>query len=1404
MKKLQPGGTIDRDALNDQFEKELLGYNLKAKDLRKVREKFVELTDYLADPTGKSFSADPLAQRFSISGEGAEKFEGSPDEIKSNWLTGKYKLKDDQDVTSIAASIYANVMKNKGATATGTPTSGTMSSTPSTTASKYEINTLDDYLANEYKTSGNIEDILRSLDTDDKRKDKIYSWAQTLVGNYRKKLADNPTSLMGSDLDKLDLVEAAIANKDWEAFKENSFKLGWEPQKYLLNDSDKARIETEEATKVADTSGKMFDEMGIHDPTFRQQLIALGYTQKAADDWSPIEGATWWNDLLRENNAYAVYNPEKDKYMTIRKDGVFDFGVQKEFSPGYGYSWKNDAYGGLEVFTPDKYKSNTAVQWEADPNADKNIGVELITNLPGAKVTGWSMQNKDTGKYKQDVLGKRDFTHQLEVEDQSGKYNIYKGQDGKYRKENGEIVDIQITGFGEQRKEITDYTQMFRDIPDPEKNKRYDDLAEVLPRIEKLIKDNEISSTYTKKAATLKWALYYDPRVKNNKQLKERIKNALAGYDDMIKRSKAVAPAMKKGGIIRAQKGISFNDYVKKYKNQPTEQSQASTEAPRDISGSMKGQSGLENTLDAVSTAGALSSFIPGVGAIGAGVSLGADLAKDLSDGKVDNWGNHALNLAFVGLSFVGLGGIKSLLKVGKMADKGMDIAKIVKKSAKVNLSAVEKEALETLSKVAQKEGIKTASQVAGKSLKLSAADTKLLEKGLEVAEIVKNSSTSKLGASALGTVIKSGKNAMPSLQKTLGNKYVLGGLRAATILPGAGSALEVGKNLEVFGGDGIEYAKMQDIKNVALAGAVGKNWLKDARGIKALKNQAMPQAGKDQTFLNAEKFKGLEKVDLTDVKVAKDSKSILGWDKKKINLKNEENLKKFREDIKGALKKQGVDVTKYKELDEVVPADLRYAKASTPNEIIIGDAAKPTKGGDRFKDTQDYNLAKEYLKKFNIKYKTESEIFNPKKIPVFATSKRLKNLEDMEKVKSRNESVQKDWNTRKEKLAKLKEEGKKAAPKKKVEKPEKVEKAKTPKTPKVPKNKLGGILKAQGGTTLKSTPQVPKAKTFNLNDYLDKTDMLNIGMYANTAVANRRSRDAQNRAVSESQFRLSGVPQKNFRATSPTSIFAEKEAAKFQNMTERSARSTSDFDKGIAARLAGATKANEFRTNAQLADQGRIDELKRTKDADDYNRIATNLDIDNKNKAMTAQSNQQLNLIRSSDALARGTNLNLLSTGINQNIPMKEFRKNNKALYDFQFDPDFQASLESVNKLKSEEGKKEYYDKWFNSQDRTSGKTKAWVDSDQYKEWLNKIKEAEEVVKPKIAEWERIRTLQSLNLPLIYSKRSGGSLTKGERIDIENVKHKNKMELKKYELIHKQLLHSQEMLQKALIKVFK
>ena len=68
---------------DEELNRQVGNFKLKSKDERKVRDALVKLRGYLGekDATERSFSVDPVSQTYTISGEGSEKFAGSPDDI---------------------------------------------------------------------------------------------------------------------------------------------------------------------------------------------------------------------------------------------------------------------------------------------------------------------------------------------------------------------------------------------------------------------------------------------------------------------------------------------------------------------------------------------------------------------------------------------------------------------------------------------------------------------------------------------------------------------------------------------------------------------------------------------------------------------------------------------------------------------------------------------------------------------------------------------------------------------------------------------------------------------------------------------------------------------------------------------------------------------------------------------------------------------------------------------------------------------------------------------------------------------------------------------------------------------------------------------------------------------------
>lgn len=88
----------------------------------------------------------------------------------------------------------------------------------------------------------------------------------------------------------------------------------------------------------------------------------------------------------------------------------------------------------------------------------------MITNLPNATVLGWS--NEKDGVFNKDVLGRRDFTKNIVIEQNGHKTNAHLDPTtGKYITDSGQELDLSIQGYGKRISQINNYNLPMPSIP---------------------------------------------------------------------------------------------------------------------------------------------------------------------------------------------------------------------------------------------------------------------------------------------------------------------------------------------------------------------------------------------------------------------------------------------------------------------------------------------------------------------------------------------------------------------------------------------------------------------------------------------------------------------------------------------------------------------------------------------------------------------------------------------------------------------------------------------------------------------------------------------------------------------------------------------------------------------------
>lgn len=845
VKKLAPGGIVSKEALEEQLLKELPKYKLKSKDQIKVRNLLTKIRDTFSNPENGTVEFDPVTNTYTVPEKFKQDFAGSQDDVKTSWWTKNYKIKDDQDAMSIAMSIYGNALKNVKKTPVQTETKPTYNN--------INIASLEDFINNtKLATEYDLENTYSKFKNNEDIKNFVFENANELLQRYNKNAEKNNLSINPDYKSKLDAVAEAIRKKDWDSFVAKSKEINWTPNQFLLTQEVWDKIAEKEREKSALLAEKerynraqsIYSKYNISDEV-KSFLNNYGFTQVADNNWLPSPEATWWPEIAKKHNAITWYNPTNKTYLVTTPTGFFDFGIENQLHPGFGYSWTNKN-GRFEFFTPSRHQENPDV-WSKDIYTN-NVGREIITDVPGYSVIGYSGENQE-GQYAKNSLGRRDFTKNLVIKTPNNQtINVYKGNNNKYylKDTNQEyVLPFKMLDLGNQVTEVIDYD---KDFPNINVN-NYREELKTENTDKNIIKLSEAlygkTPTYgkelTKAAAQLKWALANDPTVKNDTQRKKKIYKLVADYHKILPPTQI----KKTGGIIKMQNGNNFAEYRRKILAEQANKKQneeLNTETAINIDNTWKGKSNKQKALTGLSMAGDLAAFAPGpVGAVGASVAAAANIANRISkDGFQwnDVVGKDALmDYAFIGLSTIGLGGVKNLIKAGKMAQKGVEAGEIIQKVSRIPLKGSDAKGVQTFTNFVTENGLKSsdAAKLLDEAKKLNLAEEELkdLEKGIDVVKRIWSSPTPILRSNTLGAAVKS---AGELINKT--PKIVITGARIATVAPATNSAFNIIKDTKTRGD--ISYTNPEDWTNLMRGIAVGKNWATDWKATRAFKRQAI------------------------------------------------------------------------------------------------------------------------------------------------------------------------------------------------------------------------------------------------------------------------------------------------------------------------------------------------------------------------------------------------------------------------------------------------------------------------------------------------------------------------------------------------------------------------------------
>ena len=716
MKKLQTGGTTpyDQGTLENLINQKIGEYNLPMKGERNVRSKLRDLMTYMSDPSKKELKVDPVTQTYTLTGEGSDKFTGSPDEIKKNWLTGKLNLKDDNDANSVAVAIYKSALDDL------------KSSQPKpeeTTVQKARgIRELSDYMTNKaYGTAENFGHLRSQWKSDDVIKKETMLSAVKLIDEYKKGLGTQYDNLDANQKANIQSAYEAAKSNNWKKFENPARNLNWNIYQALLTpeeigaqkeaqEAESAKLNQKIEEQKANVLAQVYSKAGVG--TDAQQVLKdKGYSE-VLSNWGASEGKPWIDKILASNGVTTLYNPQSKQKILVKDGKLWNSGITDQFNPQFGYAWENNLDTGLKFYKPGNYSGMTDNSWIRDPYQNKNIGRQLVAEgIPtGFRLFGWS--NERNGQYNKDILGRRDFTKSLVLTDPNGK-NIplhfiagryYGGPNGQYSisRPTGFVRTNDVVG-------INDYSQLFanlginkgnisNELPDQTPQQLYTILSNRQMTAKRNNQHLPINNNFDRMARTLTYHILNTPSIRYNPALKQRYLDVVSNY--VLAKENLYVPKNQQGGALNQLRAIANKRRASGYYtpgNAATPSGVNRSSVGYDAEGVFGEMSIKDKILTSLETAGDVASLAPGlVGTGGATLSFAAGLTKDLLDGDGQmNWKKHLTNLGFIGLSTIGLGAAKNAAKaaglIGKVAvdaNKISNIAKIESKAVKLEKTA--------------------------------------------------------------------------------------------------------------------------------------------------------------------------------------------------------------------------------------------------------------------------------------------------------------------------------------------------------------------------------------------------------------------------------------------------------------------------------------------------------------------------------------------------------------------------------------------------------------------------------------------------------------------------------------------------------------------------------------------
>lgn len=310
--------------------------------------------------------------------------------------------------------------------------------------------------------------------------------------------------------------------------------------------------------------------------------------------------------------------------------------------------------------------------------------------------------------------------------------------------------------------------------------------------------------------------------------------------------------------------------------------------------------------------------------------------------------------------------------------------------------------------------------------------------------------------------------------------------------------------------------------------------------------------------------------------------------------------------------------------------------------------------------------------------------------------------------------------------------------------------------------------------------------------------------MYASTVATNRRVGNDQRQAIAAGLYQKPYEKHQYIRDARTNEPLARKGAAQVMSQAKRMAGATSDIDKANAIQLQGMSQGQEMVAKSQAADQAQSNAVRGAQMESNARVDTTNTRTLGANREMAAMAMKDIHLVNANQKVAQNTALNNWLLAFNQNREANQRKINQKLMYEAMSNPEIKKAVDRY-RFELDEGSKPFEAQYKTESERIGSEYphKSFEESPFYKQWQERIARAKASVDALYTPVEKMQLAAQYQQPL-QSLKKGGSMSKEEKLELQREKQNAVSALKGTELIYKAILHNNEMLQKALIKVFK